>query len=144
MSIQIFSEKCIPKIKRGGGRCGRCGIFDVLTGVKQGGVLSPRLIAIYVDNLIRLLRSKGIGCHIIEMFVACLFFADDLCLISPTKSTMQELLDVCQKYCSEINLTFNTVEPRYTRSKSNGNPPLTSAKRKSRPFLFTLFVKKIQ
>ena len=112
--------------------------------MKQGGVLSPRLFAIYVDDLIRLLRSKGIGCHMIEMFVACLFFADDLCLISPTKSTMQELLDVCQKYCSEINLTFNTVEPRYTRSKSNGNPPLTSAKRKSRPFLFTLFVKKIQ
>ena len=93
--------------------------FDVLTGVKQGGVLSPRLFAIYVDDLIKILRSKGIGCHIIEMFVACLFFADDLCLLSPTRSAMQELLDVCQKYCSEFNLTFNTKK---SKTLIFGNP----------------------
>ena len=86
--------------------------FDVLTGVKQGGVLSPRLFAIYVDDLIIKLRARGIGCHIIEMFVACLFFADDLCLISPTRSAMQELLSLCEEYCSEFNLTFNAKKSK--------------------------------
>ena len=87
--------------------------FSVLTGVKQGGVLSPRLFAIYVDDLIKKLRARGIGCHIIEMFVACLFFADDLCLISPTRSAMQELLNLCQEYCSEFNLTFNEKQGQH-------------------------------
>ena len=86
--------------------------FNILTGVKQGGVLSPRLFAIYVDDLIKKLRARGIGCHIIEMFVACLFFADDLCLISPTRSAMQELLSLCEEYCSEFNLTFNAKKSK--------------------------------
>ena len=97
--------------------------FDVLTGVKQGGVLSPRLFTIYVDDLIKLLRSKGIGSHIIDIFVACLFFADDLCLISPTRSAMQEMLDLCHEYCTEINLTFNTKK---SKTLIFGNPrPVT-------------------
>ena len=81
--------------------------FPVSTGVRQGGVLSPQLFAVYVDDLINILRSRGIGCHILNTFLACLFFADDLCLISPTRSAMQELLDICFKYCEEINLSFN-------------------------------------
>ena len=97
--------------------------FDVLTGVKQGGVLSPRLFTIYVDDLIKLLRSKGIGSHIIDIFVACLFFADDLCLISPTRSAMQEMLDLCHEYCTEFNLTFNTKK---SKTLIFGNPrPVT-------------------
>ena len=30
--------------------------------VKQGGVLSPILYRVYVDNLIRILRDNQIGC----------------------------------------------------------------------------------
>ena len=36
-----------------------CAIYN---GVKQGGVLSPILYSVYVDNLIRMLRDSKIGC----------------------------------------------------------------------------------
>ena len=55
----------------------------------------------------------------IEIFVACLFFADDLCLLSPTRSAMQEMLDVCYEYCCEFNLTFNTKK---SKTMIFGNP----------------------
>ena len=86
--------------------------FDVTTGVKQGGVLSPRLFTVYVNDLILKLRARGIGCHIIGIFVACIMFADDLCLITPTRESMQQMLDVCREYCSEFNLSFNAKKSK--------------------------------
>ena len=62
--------------------------------------------------LIDRLKKRGIGCHIIDLFVACLFYADDLCLIAPTRSSMQEMLTICQEYCSEFCLTFNVKKSK--------------------------------
>ena len=38
--------------------------FKVCNGVKQGGVLSPILFAVYVDSLLGRLEQSGVGCHI--------------------------------------------------------------------------------
>ena len=38
--------------------------FTVMNGVKQGGVLSPVLFAVYTDGLLLRLQESGIGCHI--------------------------------------------------------------------------------
>ena len=38
--------------------------FTVKNGVKQGGVLSPILFAIYTDGLLKRLEDTGVGCHI--------------------------------------------------------------------------------
>ena len=46
--------------------------FDVLTGTKQGGVLSPRIFSVYMDDLVWRLKKQGIGCHTLNIFVACL------------------------------------------------------------------------
>ena len=37
--------------------------FGVSNGVKQGGVLSPILFCIYIDNLLMSLKKNDIGCH---------------------------------------------------------------------------------
>jgi len=46
--------------------------FSILHGVRQGGVLSQYLYAIYVDDLINELRTSGYGVHIGSVFVGCL------------------------------------------------------------------------
>ncbi len=38
--------------------------FSVVNGVKQGGVLSPILFAIYVDGLLHKLQNSGVGCYV--------------------------------------------------------------------------------
>ena len=72
--------------------------FSVRSGVRQGGVLSPHLFSIYVDDLIVTLRKLRIGCYIGDIFVASIVYADDICLLAPCRSVLQSLLDECEPY----------------------------------------------
>ena len=51
--------------------------FDITAGVRQGGVLSPDLYGIYVDELVTKLMSLQIGCYYRNIFAAALFYADN-------------------------------------------------------------------
>ena len=52
--------------------------FDTSNGVKEGGVLSPVLFNVYLDELILLLREKSVGCHMNGLFVGAFCYADDI------------------------------------------------------------------
>ena len=43
--------------------------FSVMNGVKQCGVLSPILFAVYTDGLFERLKNTGVGCHMGSRFV---------------------------------------------------------------------------
>ena len=86
--------------------------FSVLCGTKQGGILSPDFFAVYINDLIKILRASGIGCHIVNMFIACILFADDMALLAPTRGSMQELLDICVNYCEKYCLKFNVKKTK--------------------------------
>ena len=51
-------------------------IFKVYNGAKQGGVLSPVLFALYIDELFERLANCGHGCHVGIVFVGCISYAD--------------------------------------------------------------------
>ena len=56
--------------------CGTLSFWYQLTaGVRQGGILSPVLFAVYIDTLIVRLRSAGIGCKIADTYYGCLVYA---------------------------------------------------------------------
>ena len=54
--------------------------FTVTTGVRQGGVLSPYLFAVYLDELSIQLGLARVGCTVGNMVVNHLMFADDIWL----------------------------------------------------------------
>ncbi len=58
--------------------------FNVTTGVKQGGVLSPTLFGVYIDGMLLQLKESGIGCHIGDVYCGGLGYSDDLTLLVPT------------------------------------------------------------
>ena len=68
--------------------------FSSLFSVKQGGILSPALINIYMDGLSTSLDSSNIGGHICGNLWNHLCYADDMCLISLSSAGMQRLLNM--------------------------------------------------
>jgi len=66
--------------------------FNALNGVKQGGVISPILFGIYIDDLLVSLSQLGVGCYVAGNFVGAIVYTDDIVLISPTPLGMRKLL----------------------------------------------------
>ena len=83
------------------------GVFNISNGVKQGGVLSPFLFCIYIDDLLSSISETHLGCHIGNIYVGVLAYADDIVLLAPTPSAMRKMLSVCDSYAANFNITFN-------------------------------------
>ena len=82
--------------------------FSLLTGVRQGRVLSPILFCVYVDGLIHRLEITKLGCWIGDLHR--LYF---ICRRSHTKSIspsvcqLQKMINVCVEEATKINMSFN-------------------------------------
>ena len=86
--------------------------FTVGNGVKQGGVLSPILFTVYLDSLIKTLKQRNIGCKIGNKFLGVFGYADDLTLLCPTLSGLQEMLNVCEDFAKDYNILFNASKSK--------------------------------
>ena len=84
--------------------------FQILAGVRQGGVLSPTLFAIFVDSVIKKLRKSGYGTYIGKFYFGCLLYADDIMLVSHSITVMQQMLDICSAEAESLDFSFNTVK----------------------------------
>ena len=87
--------------------------FNVTNGVRQGGVLSPLLFSVFVDELLEKLKKKGIGCHIDHLFTGALGYADDIILVCPSVTAMNEMIKICENYANEHNILFNGKKSKY-------------------------------
>ena len=81
--------------------------IPMLNGVKQGGVLSPILFCIYMDELIGRLKNSGIGCHIGNQFYGGFGYADDLKVLCPTIGGLQKMVKICEEFGKDYDVTFN-------------------------------------
>ena len=60
-----------------------------------------------MDDLFNMLIRSGVGCYIDNICVNHVFYADDLCLITPCGIALQELLYICHSYSIIVDLDFN-------------------------------------
>ena len=84
--------------------------FTICNGVRQGGILSPRLFALYVNQLTNKLIVCKAGCYFNDMCINHVLYADDKCLLAPSASAMQSLLDVCYEYGTDNDILFNHIK----------------------------------
>ena len=74
--------------------------FNVTNGVRQGGILSPYLFTLYVNDLSEILCNVPCGLHVHNVLINHLFYADDLCVMTSSPSGLQTLLDTCLRYAN--------------------------------------------
>ncbi|KAI8426309.1 hypothetical protein MSG28_005182 [Choristoneura fumiferana] len=77
-------------------------------GVRQGGITSPKLFNLYINGLIDGLSSMHAGCYVGSICVNSLSYADDMVLLCPSVSALEQLLARCEAYALTHGLEYNT------------------------------------
>ena len=75
--------------------------FACQTGVRQGDSLSPTLFDIYVNDICDLFGASCDPITFNQFHTNCMFYADDLILLSKTKTGLQHCLDRLKDYCND-------------------------------------------
>jgi len=89
-------------------------------GVRQGGVLSPVLFSVYVNDILVHLEKSEHGCWVAGRYVGALMYADDLVLISITLLDLRRMLHIVCLELSWLDMVLNRskshmmrIGPRY-------------------------------
>lgn len=82
-------------------------VFNVPSGVRQGGVSSPAFFNVFIDAFLCCLRNCNAGCKINGCFVGAIMYADDLIILSASVSGLQTMLNSCSDMSDELILDFN-------------------------------------
>ncbi len=81
--------------------------FNVLNGVRQGGILSPKFFNIYMDELSCKLSDCRIGCLFDDRIINHISYADDLIIFCPSNKGLQSLVSKCELYGVENDIKYN-------------------------------------
>jgi hypothetical protein len=83
--------------------------------VRQGGVLSPILFTLYVDDIIIKLQSSNLGCVFHGVYVGCIMYADDLVLLACSLATLQAMINICSNEVEYLDMRFNVLKSSVIR-----------------------------
>lgn len=89
--------------------------FNVASGVKQGCILSPLLFLLVMDWVMNKVNktSRGIGWQHVRMTrLEDLDFADDICMMSHTRSGIAEKLNQLVRYGKQVGLRINVTKSK--------------------------------
>ena len=86
-----------------------CDSFSVTNGVRQGGILSPYLFCVYMDDLSKKLNNVNAGCFMGTALINNLMYADDLVILAPSHVGLS-MLSVCSDYGLEHDIKFNSAK----------------------------------
>ena len=95
--------------------------FKLNLGVRQGSVLSPHLFAVYLDDVTDLAPFG-------QRF-SIIIYADDILLISPSLSALQDLLHKCESELKWLGMTVNAKKSCCLRIGQRCNVPCANIKK---------------
>ena len=98
--------------------------FTVSNGVRQGGVLSPVLFTIYMDELLLQLKHNAVGCHWDHHFAGVFCYADDLILLAPSLSALRIMLHILVNLF-QLVMVSNLMPQKLSSSDLVAPPPAT-------------------
>ena len=93
--------------------------FSIINGVRQGGVLSTQLFAIYMDDLSVNLTQCKTGCHLNETVTNHVMYADDIDLMAPNAIALQKMLNLFYEFSQSNDNIFNPIKSHCMMFKPN-------------------------
>lgn len=81
--------------------------YKLECGVRQGGITSPKLFNLYINELIVGLSGMHAGCYVGSTCINNLSYADDMVLLAPSISALEILLRGCENYALDHGLEYN-------------------------------------
>ena len=76
-------------------------------GVRQGGILSPKLFSVYIDDLSANPIYSMVGYHIYDNCINHVMYVEDICRVASSSVEVQILIDICYKYSLHNDVSFN-------------------------------------
>ena len=81
--------------------------FSSSNGIRQGGVASPVLFTVYMDELLHYLESTNTGCYIGHEYFGVLCYADDVTLLAPNVTALQKMMTTCEEFGPKYDVRYN-------------------------------------
>ena len=92
--------------------------FPISNGCYQGTISSPLFFNCYMNDLIIKLRKSRIGRTIGGRYFGIMVYCDDIFLLSSSRSGLQAMVTLCEKYAEAKNMKFSTnTDPEKSKTK---------------------------
>ena len=96
--------------------------FTTEAGVRQGQNDSPTLFLIYINSLVKKIKSMNLGVKYGKTHLSILVYADDIVLISETEESLQSMLNELHIWCSQWNMFVNMDKTLIMHFRRNRKP----------------------
>lgn len=93
-------------------------------GTRQGGILSPTLFSVFINDVILRLQKSSLGCHIRNLCLNAFMYADDLLLMSISICDLQDMIIICKSEFDWLDMAVNIKKSACIRVGSRFNVAL--------------------
>ena len=85
--------------------------FTINVGVRQGAPSSGYLFVIFLDKLIRMIRSEFPNDGYLS-WLSCLLYMDDLLLLSTSRTNLEKKFEVVIQFCNTYGMSLNLTKSK--------------------------------
>ena len=90
--------------------------------MRQGGILSPTLFNIFINDLVENNKELNLGIKLGDIHLSILLYADDIAVIVENKKHLQSMLNYVDRWCNKWKLVINSMKSQVVHFRKRRRP----------------------